>query len=83
VGAIRDQAKNVVRFMEEHMADLLKLVAWVGVEDAHLDFGHDCRLHNDGVAMQGDYLPARLVKLAGELGLAIMLSLYPTPACSS
>jgi len=80
-GGLQDQAEYVIRFLEEHKADLLGIVALAGVEDTHLDFGYDCRLHDEGVAMQGDCLPARLVALCGELGLAIMLSLYPTESC--
>jgi hypothetical protein len=77
-GILEAQAENVVRFLEDHNDDLRRIVALEGVDHPHLDFGYDCRLHEEGIFMQGDYLPVRLMALCGELGLAVMLSLYPT-----
>lgn len=81
-GKLEDHAEHVIRFLEEHYADLLKSVALEGATDAPLDFGYDCRLHGPGIRAQGEYLPARLVALCGELGLATMPPLYPSSSCS-
>ena len=41
----------------------------------HLLF--DCRLGTPGVAVQGEWLPVEFLELAGELRIAVALSLYP------
>lgn len=43
----------------------------------YLDFGYYLRLDGQRVLVQCDFLPSELLKLAGELGIGIELSLYP------
>jgi hypothetical protein len=67
------QARDAVRFLTDHYGELARLTAWRGVEGAVLDFGVERR----DVVVQCESLPAPLIRLAGGLGLAIELSLYP------
>jgi hypothetical protein len=72
-GDLPSQARDAVRILTEHHEELARLMAWEGVEGAVLDFGVERR----GVVVQCEAFPAPLIRLAGGLGLAIELSLYP------
>jgi hypothetical protein len=67
------QVRDAIQFLTEHYEALARLMAWKGVEGAVLDFGVERR----DVVVQCDTLPAALIRLAGGLGLAIEMSLYP------
>ena len=47
------------------------------VDLALLDFGINLRIDNEKVHLQSDRFPSELLKLAGEIGLDIELSIYP------
>jgi len=68
-----------MEFLEEHEAELERLTIFPGVESVGLDFGIGWR----DVAVQSDAFPSGLVKLAGKLGLYLMLSLYPSDSGES
>ena len=67
------QVAETTKFFEANTAQLRRLVDWPGVESADLDFGIERR---DAI-VQRDELPAELVRLAGLLGLGLVLSQYP------
>lgn len=71
------QVADAIAFLEAHHADLERLSVTSEVESMHLDFGHNLRIDGETCAAQFDRLPPRLLKLAGELGIGIELSLYP------
>jgi hypothetical protein len=66
------QVKDVIAFVRKHRKELRRLLRCPGVK-VSIDFGVAWR----DVIVQSDYLPSELVRLAGELGLAIQVSHYP------
>ena len=70
-----EQKKDAINFMRDNACSIREIMSAAGVDGAELDFGIDKR----DVFVQCDSFPAELVRLAGELGLDIMLSQYPTP----
>ncbi len=76
---LQRQISETIEFLQVEAAQIRQLVAWPGVEGAVLDFGIERR----DVYVQCDYLPADLIRLAGELGLGIELSQYPIDGSDS
>ena len=68
-----EQVAEAVAFLGAEGVQIRRLVAWPGVGGVTLDFGLAWR----DVVAQTDHFPAELVRLAGELGLALELSHYP------
>jgi hypothetical protein len=69
---VKEQAEKAVTFMSGNFAELKRLMEFQGVEEGSLQFVINRR--ND--ANQNDLFPAELVRLAGSLGLSILLSQY-------
>lgn len=69
------QVTEAIDFLRKNNVELQRLCGWGGVDDVTLDFGIERR----DVALQCDYFPAELVRLAGLLGMGIELSQYPIP----
>jgi hypothetical protein len=76
-GDLSLQIEDAVKFLDKHKADLVKLAVDPTVEDCRLDFGFDCRVGQEDVVVQGEWLPVELLKLAGDLKVNIALSIYP------
>jgi hypothetical protein len=76
------QVRDAVAFLRTHHGDLVRLASFPAVEDRRLNFGHRLRLDGVSVTAQCDYLPPDLLRLAGELGIGIELSLYPEATAS-
>lgn len=74
------QVKDAIDFLTQHYDDLRQLAPDPAIETKHLDFGYACRLDNQRCCVQCDYLPPELLRLCGELGIGIELSLYPPPS---
>lgn len=69
---MEQQVKDVISYLKQHF-DTLKLVSGVKeVQYFNLGFGVDYA----NKFCQSMYLPPELVRLAGELGMSIELSLY-------
>jgi len=62
----------------EHRAELQRLGRASGVASITLDFPIELRIDGTSTIAQFDRFPASLVALAGQLGLALELSIYPT-----
>ena len=69
----RRQAEEATAFLLDHAEQVQRLCKWPGVEDMRLDF----RVERRDVAVQCDYLPPDLSRVAGLLGLGIELTQYP------
>jgi hypothetical protein len=67
------QIDDTIRFLERRQAELRRLVSFPGVERVRLDFGIERR----DVAVQRDSFPPDLLRLIGQLGLHLVVSLYP------
>ena len=73
-GNLSGQMRDAVRFLAKRGPAVRALIRKPGVESAILDFGVARRPE---AVVQVDVLPEELVRLAGMLGLALALSLYP------
>ena len=71
------QIADAIAYLYEHRADLERISESSGVEYAMLDFPCTCRVGSDAVYSQEESFPPELLRLAGELGISINLSLYP------
>ena len=77
------QIKDAIAFLKTHYGDLQQLAKVEAVESKYLDFGNFCRIdihkpiQEQKCFAQYDRLPVELLKLCGDLGIAIELSLYP------
>ncbi len=67
------QVAEATAFLEAQSEQLRRLIEWPGVEGVDLDFGLEWR----DVLLQCDYLPPKLIRIAGSLGLGIEVSHYP------
>ena len=67
------QIRDAVSFLGRHIADIQHLCNYPGIELVTLDFAIESR----DCVLQSEILPAELISLAGELGLAIEITLYP------
>jgi hypothetical protein len=73
------QITDAVRFLQRYKAKLKQLREEYKV-DLSLDFPYHVRIGTNNVAVQCDFLPPKLIALAGELGIGIELTLYPAPS---
>ena len=67
------QVAEATAFLRSEHEQLKRLTSWPGVDGVVLDFGIERR----DVVVQCDVLPPDLLRVVGELGLAIELSQYP------
>jgi hypothetical protein len=67
------QIDDAIRFLKEHVDELRRLSTFPGVEKMWLAFAIEDR----EAPFQTDCLPAKLLQLAGSLGMDISLSRYP------
>ena len=68
------QINDAIAFLALHRSEIERLVNYPGVERLTLDFGIERR----DVALQSDRFPPELIRFAGQLGLGIELSQYPS-----
>src|SRR5262245_57518748 len=71
------QVADAESFLRAHRAELQRLAAAPGLEDLTLDFPTSLRIDGERVVAQFDRFPASLVRMAGDLGIALELSIYP------
>jgi hypothetical protein len=71
---LKKQIPDVIAFMRENHGELSRLAEYPGVTELLLDLSYERRA---GTVIQCDKLPPELLKLAGELGITIELTLYP------
>ena len=76
------QIDDAIAFLSTHHESLVALANDPNVEDRRLDFGFHCRLDQENVSVQGEWLPAPFLQLVGELRIGVALSLYPAPDSS-
>jgi hypothetical protein len=69
------QIEDATSFLRKYEPELRKLLATHSVDDIRLDFPYECRL-GERIAVQCDYLPPELLRLAGTFGIGIEMSLY-------
>ena len=69
------QIIDMISFLEVYSPYLEKLKATHEIDDWRFDLPYECRL-NKKYFSQFDYLPPKLIHLAGKLEIGIELSLY-------
>ena len=74
---LKKQIADTVRYLKRNKDKLACIATTKEIQHACLDFGIDLRIDGKKILIQSDYFPSELLKLAGELGLGIELSLYP------
>jgi hypothetical protein len=82
-GEFSEQVRLATDFLLRHGADLRRVSTTPGVESFFVDFFHVSRLDQGGVAVQCDVLPAAFIRLAGDVGLEVRLSLFRTASANS
>jgi hypothetical protein len=68
------QKLDAIKFMKRNKDRIQEIMNLHGIDGADLDFG----IYRRDVPVQCDNFPPHLVKLAGNLGLGIELSQYPS-----
>jgi hypothetical protein len=76
-GVLRDEVQDAIAFLKRHHRDLARLKSIPEIESMTLDIGHYLRIDGEACMVQCDSLPPELLRLAGDLGIGIELSLYP------
>lgn len=74
---LRKQIADTIRFLKRNKDKLTHIASTKGVDHAVLDFGIDLRIDKKMILTQSETFPSELLKLAGDLGLDIELSIYP------
>lgn len=67
------QVADAIKFLQEHRGKLYHIDITQGIEFATLDFGVE---YNPEKFVQSKYFPKELIKLSGELGVDIEISIY-------
>ncbi|MEO7922288.1 MAG: hypothetical protein ABIR30_01285 [Chitinophagaceae bacterium] len=71
------QIADTIRFLKRNKDKLGHIALTKEIDHAVLDFGIDLRIDRKKVLYQSDIFPNNLLKLAGDIGLDIELSIYP------
>lgn len=67
------QITDAMAFLRSNLAELQRLITFPGVEGVLIDFAVEAR----DTFTQSFSFPAELLRLAGDIGIGIMISLYP------
>jgi hypothetical protein len=82
-GDLRKQLRDAEEFLTKYHTQLLAVATNPTIKQRDLDFGYYCRLGTRSgqstMFMQGEYLPASFLELAGKLKIGVALSLYFSP----
>ena len=73
----KKQVSDTIRYLKRNRGRLAHVNVTKGIDHAVLDFGIDLRIDRENVLYQSDKFPSHLLKLAGELGFDIEISIYP------
>ena len=72
-GPFEVQIDSAIKFLSRYNEELLRMSKIEAVENFFLELTSVCRLDTE-TAVQRDFLPAKLVRLAGDAGLSICIS---------
>jgi len=72
---VEGQIIDMISFLEVYSYILEKLKQTHDIDDWRFDLPYECTLNKKDFS-QFNYLPPQLIKLAGELGIGIELSMY-------
>lgn len=74
---LEKQIKDAIKFLKAHQKDLFKVCEVNTIRTIALDFNFNSRIDKEKVAIQYDYFPSELIKLAGNLNISIWLTQWP------
>lgn len=74
-GSLAEQIEMASRFIDLHKEELAGISKNRTVEELFIDFSYECRLKDGSVIIQCDFLPAKFIGLAGQVGMGVRLSL--------
>ncbi len=74
---LNKQIADTIRYLKRNKDKLAYVASTKGIDHAILNFGINLRIDKKKVLYQSDKFPSELLKLAGDLGLDIELSIYP------
>ena len=77
---LEKQIKDAIKFLKAHQKELGKACSIKTIRTMALDFNFNSRIDQKKVAIQYDYFPSELIKLAGNLNLSIWLTQWPYQA---
>ena len=66
------QVQDAIAFLKKYQSDLGELQEFIGDKNVYLDFGVESR----NVFVQSERVPPELLRLAGDLDIAIEISRY-------
>jgi hypothetical protein len=69
---LANQEEDAIKFLAENADEIRRLCSYLGVQEIVLDFG----IWRREAFAQFDRFPVELVQIAGDLGLALELSVY-------
>ena len=75
---LKKQIEDTITYLEQNQAKLKFINSTKEIEYAILDFGVDLRIDGEKNLFKFEKFPSKLLKLAGDLGLDIELSIYPS-----
>ena len=71
------QIEDTIKYLKRNIDKLNIIHQTKEIDLAVLDFGINLRIDKKKVLLQSDRFPNELLKLAGDIGLGIELSIYP------
>jgi hypothetical protein len=74
---LKKQIVDTIRYLKRNKDKLAHITLTKEIENAVLNFGIDLRIDKKKIFTQSDIFPNELLKLAGDAGLDIELSIYP------
>ena len=72
----RGQVQDAIRFLTRNREKLRYISQTKGIQHAILDFGIDRKVDSNRHLIETNFLPNRLLQLAGEMGLGIEFTFY-------
>ncbi len=70
------QIKDTIKYLTKNKVELKKVTTNKNVTFSTLDFGIELRMGYNNIALQSDYFPHELLKLAADLKIDLGISLY-------
>jgi hypothetical protein len=71
--------EDTIEFLRANKEKLRHISVTKEVDFATLDFGIELRIDFKRAAYQFEHFPSELLRLSGELGIGLDISLYPAP----
>ena len=74
---LNKQIQDAIIFLKKNQTYLESILLIKSIENTALDFSFNSRIDQKKVAIQYDYFPSELIRLAGNLNISIWLTQWP------